>query len=178
MDEVQFVLWSDADWAGDPEDTKSTFGLLLELMNPNNGRRWPISWSVKRQGSTSSSTAEAETVALCYAVKHEGLLTLILFDDLLAGARRPVDLVGNVDNTQAITAVHKGYSKKLKFLERTHRCAIGFVHELIESGQLCVEYSSTLTRRGDGFTKCLSPPSKFIEARKMMSMILTGPVIV
>ena len=70
LDEVQLVMWSDADWVGDPEDTKSTFGLLLELMKPNNGRRWPISWSVKRQGSTSSSTAEAETVALCRAVKH------------------------------------------------------------------------------------------------------------
>ena len=131
-------MWSDADWAGDPEDSKSTSGLLFELTNPHNGCRWPISWSVKRQGSTSSSTAEAETVALCHAVKHEGLPTLILLDALLAGARRLVELVGKVDNTQAITAVHKGYSKKLKFLERTHRCAIGFVHEFIESGQLCV----------------------------------------
>ena len=109
-------------------------------------------------------------------MKHEGLPTLILLDALLAGARRPVELVRKVDNTQAITAVHKGYSKKLKFLERTHRCAIGSVHEFIESGQLCVEYSFALTHRGDRFTKCLSPPLKCIEARKMMSMILTGPV--
>ena len=171
-------MWSDADWAGDPEDTKSTSGLLLEFTNPRNGRRWPISWSVKRQRSTSSSTAETETVALCHAVKHEGLPTLILLDAFFADARRPVELVGKVDNTQAITAVHKGYSKKLKLLERTHRCAIGSVHELIESGQLCVEYSLTLEHRGDGFTKCFSPPSKFIEAGNMMSMILTGSVVV
>ena len=38
-DEVQLVMWSDADWAGDPEDSKSTFGLLLELTNLHNGRR-------------------------------------------------------------------------------------------------------------------------------------------
>ena len=97
---------------------------------------------------------------------------------MLAGAGRPVEFVGKVDITQAITAVHQGYSKKLKFLERTHRCAIGSVHEFIESGQLCVEYSCTLTHRSDGFTKCFSPPSKFIEACKMMSMILTGPIVV
>ena len=138
LGEVQLVMWSDAGWAGDPEDSKSISGLLLELMNPNNGRRWPISWSVKRQCFTSSSTAEAETVALCHAVKHEGLPTLILLDALLAGARRRVALVGKVDNTHVITAVHKGYSKKLKFLERTHKCAIESVHELIKSGQLCV----------------------------------------
>ena len=52
VDEVQLVMWSDADWVGDPEDTKSTFGLLLESMHPYNGRRWPISWFVKRQGSS------------------------------------------------------------------------------------------------------------------------------
>ena len=46
LDEIQFMMWSDADWAGVPEDSKSTSGLLLELVNPNNGRRWPISWSV------------------------------------------------------------------------------------------------------------------------------------
>ena len=91
-------------------------------MNPHNGRRWPISWSVKRQGSTSSSTAEAETVALCHAVKHAGLPTLILLDALLAGARRPIELVGKVHNTQTITVMHTGYSKKLKFLERTQVC--------------------------------------------------------
>ena len=111
FDDVQLVMWSDAGWAGDPEDFKSTFGLLLECLNPNNGRRWLIRLSEKRHGSTSNSTAEAETVALCHAVKHEGLPTLILLDALLAGARRPVELVGKVDNTRAITAVRKGHSK-------------------------------------------------------------------
>ena len=127
---------------------------------------------MRRQGASSSSTAKAETVALCYAVKHEGLPTLILLDALLAGARRPMELIGNVDNTQAITAVHRGYSRKLKFLERTHKCSIGSVHQFIESGQLCVDYASTLTHRGDGFTKCLTP-ANVIEARKMVSMIST-----
>ena len=91
LDEVQFIMWSDADWADDPEDSKSTSGLLLELVNPNNGRCWPISWSVKRQGSTYNLTAEAETVAVCHALKHEGLPTLSLLDALLAGARRPIE---------------------------------------------------------------------------------------
>ena len=118
---------------------------MLEFVNPINDRRWLIIWAVRRQTSTSSSTAEAETVALCYAAKHEGIPTLILFDALLQGARRPVELVGNVYNTPAISVVHKGYSKKLKYFGRTHKCAIGFVHEFIESGQLSVDHASTLT---------------------------------
>ena len=55
------------------------------------------------------------------------------------------------------------------FFERTHRCSIGTVHELIESNQLVVDYCPTLAHRGDGFTKCLFP-AKFIAARDMMSM--------
>ena len=57
LDDVQLVMWSDAGWAGDPEDTQSTSEVLLELINPNDGRRWLISWSVRRQGASSSSTA-------------------------------------------------------------------------------------------------------------------------
>ena len=95
---------------------------------------------------------------------------MILLDALLGGARRPIELVAKVDNTQAISVVNKGFSKKLKFLERTHKCSIGVIHELIQSGQLAVEYAPTLTHRCAGFTKCLLP-SKFIEARKMMSMV-------
>ena len=62
-----------------------------------------------------------------------------------------------MDNTQCILAVERGYSKKLRFLERTHKCSIGAVHELINSGDLVVEYAPTLTHRGDGFTKALTP---------------------
>ena len=82
----------------------------------------------------------------------------------------PMELVAKVDNTQAITAVTKSYSKNVKFLERTHRCSIGIVHGLVESNQLVVEYCPTLAHRGDGFTKCLNPVN-FIAARDMMSMI-------
>ena len=55
---------------------------------------------------------------------------LILLDALLLDARRPIELIWEVGNTQAITAVHKGYSKKLQYFERTHMCSIGHVHEL------------------------------------------------
>ena len=79
-------------------------------------------------------------MALCHAAKHEGLPTLILLDALLGGVRRPVELVAKVDNTQAISAVHKDNSKKLKFMESKHKCSIGAVHELSQSGQLAFDF--------------------------------------
>ena len=95
---------------------------------------------------------------------------LILLEHVLSNARRPIELVAKVDNTQCITAVRKGYSKKLPFLERAHKCSIGAVNELINSGDLVVEYAPTLTHRGDGFTKALTP-IKFLAAREMMGLV-------
>ena len=94
----------------------------------------------------------------------------ILLDHLLAGSRRPIELVAKVDNTQCILAVQRGYSKKLRFLERTRKSSIGAVHELINSGDLVGEYAPTLTHRGDGFTTALTPV-KFLAAREMMGLV-------
>ena len=117
-------------------------------------------------------------MALCRATKHEGIPIQILINALFGGVRRPIEFVGKVNNSQVISLVHKGCSKKLQFFEKTHKCSLGSMHERMQSGQLVVVYSQTLTNRGDGFTKCFSPPSKFIEARKMMPMVLSGRVAV
>ena len=169
LQQVELTLWSDADLCGDPEDTKSTSGMFLELQNLQTGARWPLSWSVKRQGATAGSTAEAETVALCSSIKHDALPMMTLLDFMLNGARRPIELTAKIDNTQALTAVHKGYSKKLRFLDRTQRTSIGAIHELIENDAIWCEYHPTSTHRGDGFTKALVP-NKFIAAREMMNV--------
>ena len=170
LEDVQLVLWSDADLCGDPEDTKSTSGLLIELENPHTGHRWPIAWSVKRQGATAGSTAEAETVAVATAVKHDGLPLASLLDLMLGGCRRPIGIEARVDNTQALAAVHRGYSKKLRYLDRTQKVSIGAIHELIESGTISAVYHETSTHRGDGFTKALVP-AKFLIARSQMNML-------
>ena len=67
--------------------------------------------------------------------------------------RRPLELVTKIDKIQALAAVHKGYSKKLKFLERTKKCSIGTVVELIDFGGVVCKYRQTDSHRGDGFTK-------------------------
>ena len=65
--------------------------------------------------------------------------------------------------------MHRGYSKKLRFLERTQKVTIGAFHEMIEDGVLACEYAETNTHRGDGFTKVLAP-AKFVLARSMMNL--------
>ena len=61
----------------------------------------------------------------------------------------------------------------MKFLERTHRCSIGAVSELLEAGDLDVRYAPTATHRGDAFTKAMVP-AKFVRARELIGMISTS----
>ena len=97
-------------------------GMHLELVNPKSGNVCPLAWRSSGQSATSCSTAESEVVALSHGLRHFGLRVQDLVHEFL-GERIP--LVCFVDNQQAITAVKRGYSKRLRCLNRTRRIAIG-----------------------------------------------------
>ena len=67
-----------------------------------------------------------------------------------------------IEKTQAIPDVRKGYLKKLRFLKRTLECSMGGIHE---ANKIQVEYAPTLTHRGDGFTKVMTPAKYLQPAR-------------
>ena len=71
------TLFSDASFAGDLRDSKSTSGGILCLVGPNT--YVPISWICKKQGAVSHSTAEAEVISLDAGVRLEGLPALTLW---------------------------------------------------------------------------------------------------
>ena len=96
----------DADLAGDVESSKSTSGFWLELRSADDKRCWPPAWKSKRQGSTASSTCEAEMISLATALKSEVLPMLELLEQALG---RPVRLRCLEDNTQCIKAAETGY---------------------------------------------------------------------
>ncbi|KAG2791160.1 hypothetical protein PC112_g24363 [Phytophthora cactorum] len=63
-DNIDFRGYSDADWAGDLADRKSTSGYMFMLMGA------PVSWGSKKQSSVSLSTSEAEYIALSLAIQE------------------------------------------------------------------------------------------------------------
>jgi ribosomal protein L40E len=166
--DVKVRVFTDADWAGDSESTKSTNGLWIELYSPSSGRSFPLSWRSSQQTCSSSSTAEAETVSLSMGLRTEGFPTQMLFEEILGNK---ICLECLVDNSQAISAVRKGYSKKLRHLQRTHRVSISFLHEMVNSEMvnLKVEYCDSTSHKGDLFTKVMQRV-RFLLCRDMIGM--------
>ena len=76
--ECKLVLFTDASFAGDLKDSKSTSGGLLCLMGPNT--YVPITWLCKKQTAVSHSTSESEVIALDTGTRMEGLPALLLCD--------------------------------------------------------------------------------------------------
>ena len=150
----KLIMSPDADLAGDLETTKSTSGLWIELQSADGKRCWPIAWRSKRQGSTASSTCEAETISMATALKSEALPLLELFSEAM---NRRVMLECREDNTQCISAVRTGYSAALRHLPRTERIAVGVVSETFASDDCHIVYQESALHKGDVFTKRLSP---------------------
>jgi len=189
LDSLELWIWPDADLGGDLRTTKSTSGCWIELSTPCGSRSWPVAWFCVKQTQTSCSTNESES---------KTILTALGFDDqtradlnALSSAlrravipliglcehalNRPVKVVCHEDNTQAITAVKKGYSVNLRHLHRHTRMDVGMSHEVFaevdKTGRKRyvseIRYAPTDTQKGDLFTKPLER-LKHEAARKMI----------
>eukprot|EP00971_Amphidinium_carterae_P332784 6467110-Amphidinium_carterae.1 len=165
---IEVHVWSDADLCGDPTDTKSTSGVWIELRSQGSDACWPIAWASKRQGASAFSTCESEVVAMSFALREEGLPLLNLVANLTG---KDVPLVCKEDNQQAIAAINRGYSKKLRHIPRVHKVSLGSLHEVLAAeGKVgCVEYHPTATHKADIFTKNLEK-SRFETCCRLIGM--------
>ena len=152
LDKVELCLYVDADFAGSREDTKSTSGGFLVLKGPNTF--FPLSWSSKKQTSTSKSTAESELVSLSNNLFDEGIPMLNLWQTISGCAMK---LKIKEDNEATIKIANKGFSPKLRSLTRTHRVNLGAIHEEIIKPDMVLEHCPTLEQIADIFTKAIDP---------------------
>ena len=89
------------------------------------------------------------------------------------GIRLPIEMV--CDNTQALAAVAKGYSKKLRALSRSQRVSIGVVHEVLSDPSMMVTavYAKSGEQLADIFTKALHP-ALLIAQRTAIGVLADG----
>ncbi|XP_070662215.1 uncharacterized mitochondrial protein AtMg00810-like [Malus domestica] len=138
--------FSDADWAGDPNDRRSTTGLVVFLGNN------PISWSSKKQQTVSRSSTEAEYRAMSTtSVELDWIQQLLEFLHVQP-ARPPVLFC---DNLSAIAlSFNPVQHQRTKHIE----IDVHFVRERVAQTKLCVQFVSSREQFADILTKGLSTP--------------------
>ena len=159
---------TDADWNSDACTSRSESGMHLELVNPKSVNVFLFAWRSSGQSATSRSTAESEVVALSHGLRHFGLPVLYW----CMNSWRAYPLVCLVDNQQTITAVKRGYSKRLRCLNRTHRIAIGSLlmrSSVMRGSELKSGYIESKLQKGNIYAKALVP-AQFSAERLLIGM--------
>uniref|UniRef100_A0A2N9H7M7 Reverse transcriptase Ty1/copia-type domain-containing protein n=1 Tax=Fagus sylvatica TaxID=28930 RepID=A0A2N9H7M7_FAGSY len=131
-------------WAGDPNDRRSTSGLLVYLGHN------PITWSTKKQLTVSRSSTEAEYRALASASAEVCWLRTLVKDLGLYLYDPPVLWCDNV-SALAITS-NPVFHARTKHIEVDFH----FIRERVLRKDLQVKFVSTVDQLADIFTKGLS----------------------
>ncbi|KAK4327560.1 hypothetical protein Pmani_001967 [Petrolisthes manimaculis] len=156
---TDFVGYSDADWAGDINDRKSTSGYCFHLGGG------PVSWSSKKQSCVALSTAEAEYMALASAIQ-EAVWLRKLAVDIQIDCMGPLLLYEDNQSTIAM-------SKNPQFHGKTKHIDIKFhyVREKCIENVIQLVYCPTNDMVAYIFTKGLNK-DKFKRLREMLGMCL------
>eukprot|EP00253_Pinus_taeda_P020539 PITA_20539 len=142
------VGYTDSDWAGDPDDRKSTTGYVFTLGSG------PITWACKKQGAISFSSAEAEYRGVVEASKEALCLRQIL-SEFGFEQQHPTTLW--CDNQSAIQLCKDPVQHQRSNHIELH---MHFIRKLIHDHVLEVQYCSTdESVFADIFTKALTERS-------------------
>jgi hypothetical protein len=152
---MDFHGWTDADWCGDSDTSKSTSGFVFI----SNGGA--IGWSSKRQTMVALSSTESEYIGLSNAGQH--LMWLRTFYEEL-GHSQPGPTELYCDNQAAIILTKDPqYRTRTMHIERKFH----FVRDdVVGKGKAIVSYVPTRDMVADIFTKALPTDShwKFVTA--------------
>lgn len=155
---VELVGYTDADWANNTVDRKSTSGYLFKLFTS-----CLISWNSKRQSAVALSSTEAEYIALFEGVK-EAIWLRSLASSINIKLKTPITIFE--DNTGCISiANNPTQHKRSKHIDIKYH----FLREQIQSGLIKLSYISTDLQEADMFTKGL-PMNKFITLRTKIGL--------
>lgn len=141
--------YSDADYAQDKQDRKSTYGHVFQLGGG------PISWASKKQNSVSTSTTEAEYVGMSQAAKqaqwHAQLLRDIGCSDLVGQSPYTVQLLG--DNKGTLDLL-----KNPRINDGSKHIDVSYHHvrDLVKRGPLRASYTLSEDMVADRLTKPLN----------------------
>lgn len=155
------TIWTDASFADNSMDRKSSQGYAIKLFGGL------IGWRANKQDTVTTSTTEAELLALTQGAK-EALFTNRLIKSLGVSLDQPTPVPIWCDNQQTIrlvTAETAQLSTKLRHVDIHHH----WVREKVQEGGLQVNYCPTKQMVADGLTKAL-PREAFLQFRNALGL--------
>ncbi len=162
--EKSLTGYSDADWAGDVNDRRSTSGYCFMLSGA------AISWKSRKQSCVALSTAEAEYVALASATQEATWIRRLLVDLKYCGSEPTVIFE---DNQSAICiGQNPQYHSKTKHIDIKYH----FVRQQLSNKTIALQYCSTNDMIADVFTKSLSF-DKFVRMRESLGLFEKSSVV-
>lgn len=138
---VSLNAFCDSDWAGNPDDRRSTTGFCLFLGSNL------ISWSAKKQHVVSRSSTEAEYRSMSLATAELFWIRMLLRELHISLSTPPVLWC---DNLGAIAlASNPVFHARTKHIE----VDVHFIREKVTNRDIQIKYVSTLEQLADLFTK-------------------------
>jgi hypothetical protein len=158
-----FVVYSDADWAGDKIDRKSVSGFVIMFYGG------PISWGSKKQKSVATSSCESEYMALAMCAKQGQWISQIFRDlglaEYIGKNLTTVQMLG--DNQGSIALVENPHlHERSKHID----IAYHFIRDLAEQRKLQIDYIPTQDMVADGMTKPLQKPG-FMRFKELLGVV-------
>lgn len=159
MEVRAFLCYSDASFA-DNKDRKSSQGWIMTLFGG------PIAWKASKQATVTTSSTEAELLALSETTK-EAMYLRRLFEAI--GLRLDEDLAIDCDNTQTINLVTKD-DMKLNTRLRHVDIHNHWLRQEYREGRVNIRWLKTDQMPADGLTKAL-PRQKHEAFIKLVGMM-------
>ena len=152
---MDFIGYSDADWAGDLDDRMSTSGYVFKLSGA------AVSWRSKKQSCVSLSTAEAEYMALASAAQ-EAVWMQRLQNDLNEASVKST-LIYEDNQSTLCMAKNPQYHGRAKYID----IKFYYIREQVEKKAIQLEYCESKNMVADMLTKALLS-SQFVKLREML----------
>jgi len=142
--EFTIKAYSDADWAGDTTDRKSTTGFVITINDS------VVSWLSKKQSTVALSTAEAEYMAISATIQ-EVMWIYQLLEELKLPVKRPIELL--CDNRAAISISSNDVNhSRTKHIDIRHH----YIRDMIKKEYVKVSWIDTNKQLADILTKSLN----------------------
>ena len=155
-------VFTDADWAGDKENSRSTTGYCTFVWGNL------VTWKSQKQKVVSKSSAESELRALSQGLM-EGLWLKRVSDEVHVTSTSPLRLY--CDNKSALSmALNPVQHGRTKHVEVDRH----FIREKVEGGIICLAYVPTRHQLADILTKGLSEELFAYFVRKLNMFTIHG----